>query len=155
MASFGRENASSSSGEVSNKGKRNQGLAVPIRPWRLQATSGWSANRMGQRAMSIVERLRHRLSVLVLWSGLLALYASGSAMVVIGLLIASRGWWVAIHQHASMWLISTRASEALALGLGLLLILIVPVFHDRPVDRSCGSRAKQRTQTKFQVSVSE
>jgi hypothetical protein len=66
-------------------------------------------------------------------------------MLVIGLLIASRGWWVAIHQHASMWLISRRASEVLALGLGLLLILIVPVFHDRSVGRSGGWRAKQRT----------
>jgi hypothetical protein len=95
--------------------------------------------------MPILKKLRHRLSVLVLWCGRLALYVGGAAMLLIGLLIASRGWWVAIHQHASMWLISTRALEVVTLGLGLLLILIVPVFHDRSVGRSGAWKAKQRT----------
>jgi hypothetical protein len=65
-------------------------------------------------------------------------------LVMIALLIASRGWWVAIHQHASMWLISTGALEVLTLGLGLHLILIVPFFHGRSVGRpAAGERSKE------------
>ena len=99
--------------------------------------------------------LRNKLSALVLWCVFLVLYLGGVVMLVIGLVLASRIWWAAIHQHASLWALSEKSVEALALGLGLLLILIIPLFHRRSVDRSGVWRSGQRTDTDCRIAADE
>lgn len=96
-------------------------------------------------------QIRKRLSVLVLWSAFLLLYLGGAVMLVIGLILASRAWWAAIHQQASLWVLGTKTAEALALGIGFLLILIIPVFHYRAVGRSGIWRTSRRAETDRRV----
>jgi hypothetical protein len=102
-----------------------------------------------------MERLRHKLSVLVLWCVFLALYVGGAAMLGVGLFLASQEWWVVLHQHTSMWLISAKTVEMLIVGLGFLLILIIPLFQPRSVGRSGDWRAEHRSETKCRVPVAE
>ncbi|HET7212260.1 MAG TPA: hypothetical protein VFL79_01615 [Terriglobia bacterium] len=96
-------------------------------------------------------QIRKRLSVLVLWSAFLLLYLGGAVMLVIGLVLASRAWWAVVHQHASIWVLGTKTAEALVLGVGFLLILIIPVFHHRTVGRSRTWRTSRSAETDRRV----
>jgi hypothetical protein len=96
-------------------------------------------------------RLRNKLSALVLWCGFLALYLGGAVMLVIGLILASQVWWAAIHQHASLWVISTKTAEVMVMAVGLLLILIIPVFHHKSIGRSGAWRTGRRSETDCKV----
>lgn len=98
-------------------------------------------------------RLRNKLSALVLWCVFLVLYLGGAVMLAIGLILASRVWWAAISQHASLWSISTKTAEVLVLGAGLLLILIIPLFQHRSVGRSGAWRTGRRAETEFPVAA--
>ncbi len=72
-------------------------------------------------------------------------------MLVIGLVFASRMWWAAIHQPSSLWVIGTKTAELLVMAVGLILVLIVPVFHHQSVDRSGTWRTGRRSETDGQV----
>ena len=98
-------------------------------------------------------RLRNKLSALVIWCVFLVLYLGGMVMLVIGLILASRVWWRAISQHASLWVISGKTAEVLVLGVGFLLILIIPLLHHRSVDRSGAWRMGRRRETDCQVAA--
>ena len=119
-------------------------LKVLFRPWRSEPQRVGSETN-GKRAMPLMKGLRHKLSVLILWCAFLALYVAGAAMLVIGLFLASRAWWAVVHQHASLWSISTKTAEVLVLGLGLILVLIVPIFQRRAIGRSGSWKAKARS----------
>lgn len=82
--------------------------------------------------MPFMKGLRHKFSVLVLWCAFMALYVGGAAMLVIGLFLASQEWWVVIHQHTGMWLISAKTTEVLVVGLGILLIRSSPSSRAGP-----------------------
>ncbi|MGA8184265.1 MAG: hypothetical protein WB819_11565 [Terriglobia bacterium] len=96
-------------------------------------------------------RLRNTLSALVLWCVFLVLYLGGTVMLVIGLVFASRMWWAAIHQPSSLWVIGTKTAELLVMAVGLIQVLIVPVFHHQSVDRSGTWRTGRRSETDGQV----
>jgi|GEM_PF-2620955 len=57
-------------------------------------------------------------------------------MLGIGLILASQLWWAAMAQHASVWVLGPRTAELLVMAVGLLLVLIFPVFHHKSVGRS-------------------
>jgi len=92
-------------------------------------------------------RLRKTLSALVLWCVFLVLYLGGVVMLVIGLILSSGLWWAAIHQHASLWTIGGKTAEILVMAVGLLLILIIPLFHHKSVGRSGAWRTGRRAET--------
>jgi hypothetical protein len=90
-------------------------------------------------------QLRNKLSALILWCVFLALYLGGAVMLVIGLVLASRMWWAAIHQHASLWVISAKTGEVMVMAVGLLLILVIPLIHHKSLGRSGASRTGRRS----------
>jgi hypothetical protein len=96
-------------------------------------------------------RLRNKLSSLVLWCALLVLYLWGAVMLVIGLVLASRVWWAAVHQHSSLWVMGTKTAELLVIVVGLILILIIPVFRHQSVGRSGTWRTGRRSETDGKV----
>lgn len=96
-------------------------------------------------------RLRNKLSAVVLWCVFLALYLGGAVMLVIGVILASRAWWRAVHHQAGFWVISEKTAEVLVMAAGLLLILILPVFHRKSVGRSGVWRTGRRSGTNSQV----
>lgn len=98
-------------------------------------------------------RLRNTLSALVLWCVFLVLYLAGVAMLAVGLILASRVWWAAVSQHSSLWSISAKTAEVLVLGVGLLFILIIPLFHHRSVGRSGAWRMGRRAETDCPVAA--
>jgi hypothetical protein len=100
-------------------------------------------------------RVRHKLSACLLWCALLALYLGGTIMLVIGLIVASRTWWALIHQHASLWAISAKTTEVLALAVGLMLVLIIPIFQHQSFSRKGPQRSGQKPETKHQVPLAE
>jgi len=67
-------------------------------------------------------------------------------MLVIGLVLSSRAWWAALHQHASLWTIAGKTAEILVMAVGLLLILIIPVFQHESIERSGASRTGRRSE---------
>lgn len=77
--------------------------------------------------------LRKKLSVLVLWCAFLMLYLGGVFMLVVVLFLASQVRRAAISQHASVWVLGPKTVELLVMAVGLLLILIIPVFHHKSV----------------------
>ena len=95
---------------------------------RSRENRGKSTLHMGQ--------IRNKLSALVLWTVFLLLYLGGAVMLVTGLILASRAWWVVIHQHTSIWILGRKTAQVVVLGMGFLLILIVPIFHHKTVGRS-------------------
>lgn len=97
--------------------------------------------------------LRNKLSAAVLWGVFLALYVGGAVMLIIGVMLASRAWWSAVHLQASLWVISVKTAEVLVMAVGLLLILILPVFHCKSVGRSGAWRTGRRAETDGQVAV--
>jgi heme/copper-type cytochrome/quinol oxidase subunit 1 len=105
--------------------------------------------------MPFMERFRHKFSALVLWCTFLALYLGGAALLVIGLVIASRRWWALIHHHANAWLIGTKTVEVLVLAVGLVLILIVPLLQRQANGRSEAWRAERRSEMKSRLPVVE
>lgn len=76
-------------------------------------------------------------------------------MLVVGLLFASRTWWALIHQHASLWAISAKTTEILALAVGLMLVLILPIFQHQSFSRRGPQGSGQKPETKYQVRLSE
>lgn len=74
-------------------------------------------------------------------------------MLVIGLVLSSRAWWATIHQHAGFWAVGGKTAEVLVLGVGLLLILIIPVFHHKSVGRSGAWRTGRRPETDCQIAA--
>jgi heme/copper-type cytochrome/quinol oxidase subunit 1 len=130
----------------------NRGLGI----WNKRfyyGRSGFSRGRLQskenkEKATPPMARLRNKLSALVLWCALLALYLGGAVMLVIGLVFASREWWAVIHQHAGLWVISTKTAEVLVLAVGLILILIAHIFQGKSVDRSGIWRTGRRSDSK-------
>lgn len=102
-----------------------------------------------------MERFRHNLSAFVLWCTFLGLYLGGTVLLVIGLVFASRTWWALIHQHAGVWLISTKTAEVFVLAVGLVLVLIIPFLQHQAAGRSRAWRAERRSEAKSQVPVAE
>ena len=96
-------------------------------------------------------RLRNKLSSLVLWCALLVLYLWGAVMLVIGLVLASRVWWAAVHQHSSLWVMGTKTAELLVIVVGLILILIIPVFRHQSIGRSGTWGTGRRSETDGKV----
>lgn len=132
-------------------------LGIPGR--QVRHGRGW-LSRSGLRSRgnsqifaSNMARLRSKLSALVLWCAFLALYLGEAAMLVIGLILSSRAWWAAIQQHANLWAVAGKAAEVLILGAGLLLILIIPVFHNKSVGRSGAWRTGRRAETDGRLAV--
>lgn len=74
-------------------------------------------------------------------------------MLVVGLILASRIWWAAFSQHASLWVLSTKTAEVIVLGIGVLLILIIPLLHHRSVDRSGAVKPNPSTETDPRVAA--
>jgi predicted signal transduction protein with EAL and GGDEF domain len=98
-------------------------------------------------------RLRNKLSALVLWCVFLVLYLGGAVMLVIGLILSSQVWWAAIHQQTSLWAISVKTGEVVVMAVGLLLILIVPLFRHKSVGRSGASRTGRRLEPDCSVAA--
>ncbi len=96
-------------------------------------------------------QLHNKLSALVLWCVFLALYLGGTVMLVIGLVLASRMWWAAMHQHASLWVISAKTGEVMVMAVGLLLVLVIPLIHHKSVGRSGALRTGRRSETDGKV----
>ncbi len=95
-------------------------------------------------------RLRNKLSALVLWCVFLVLYLGGAVMLVIGLVLASRMWWAAIHQHASLRVISVKTGEVMVMAVGLLLILVIPLIQHKSVGRSGRVEDGPKVRTRLQ-----
>jgi hypothetical protein len=98
-------------------------------------------------------RLRNKLSALVLWCAFLVFYLGGAVMLVIGLIFASQAWWADIHHQASLWVISAKTGEVMVMAVGLILILIIPVFHHKSVGRSGLSRTGRRSESDCRVAA--
>ncbi len=96
--------------------------------------------------------MRKKLSALVLWCTFVALYLGGAVMLMIGFYIACGDWWAAIHRHAGRWAVGARTAELLVLLLGLILVLIVPVFERKTVDRSRAGKTGRRSESEDQTS---
>lgn len=69
-------------------------------------------------------------------------------MLFLGLYLAWRDWWTAVHQHTGRWAISMKTTELFVLALGLILVLFVPVFEGKSVDRSGAWRTGRRSESK-------
>jgi hypothetical protein len=95
------------------------------------------------------------VSALILWGTLLVLYLGGAVMLLIGVVLASRTWWAVIHQHAGLWVISTKTAEVLVLAFGFMLILVVPVFRHASVGRNGGWRTGRRSEKVRRVPVDD
>ena len=96
--------------------------------------------------------IRKKLSALVLWCTFVALYLGGAVMLMIGFYIACGDWWAAIRHHAGRWAVGTRTAELFVLLLGLVLVLIVPVFERKSVDRSGAGKTARRSESEDQTS---
>ncbi|HEX5410454.1 MAG TPA: hypothetical protein VFZ27_01175 [Terriglobia bacterium] len=92
--------------------------------------------------------IRKKLSALLLWCTFVALYLGGTVMLVIGFCLAYSDWWTAVHHHAGRLAVGTKTAEILVLALGLILVLIVPVFERQSVDRSGAWSTGRRSETK-------
>ena len=99
--------------------------------------------------------LRKKLSAAGLWCSFVALYVGGTAMLMIGFYIACGDWWAAIHRHAGRWAVGARTAELFVLLLGLILVLIIPVFERKSVDRSGAWKAGRRSESKSLTSKPE
>ncbi|HET9180069.1 MAG TPA: hypothetical protein VFQ24_17075 [Terriglobia bacterium] len=97
-------------------------------------------------------RIRKKLSAVVLWCTFVALYLGGAVMLMIGFYIACGDWWTAIHHHAGRWAVGTKTAELFVLLLGLILVLIIPVFERKSVDRSGAWKTGRRSESKGQAS---
>lgn len=98
-------------------------------------------------------RLRNKLSALVIWCAFLVLYLTGVAMLVFGLILSSQAWWAAVHQHTGLWAVAGKTAQVLVLGVGLLLILIIPVFHHKSVGRSGAWRTGRRAEAEDRIAA--
>lgn len=96
--------------------------------------------------------IRKKLSALVLWCTFVGLYLGGAVMLMIGFYIACGDWWAVIHRHAGRWAVGARAAELFVLLLGLILVLIVPVFERKSVERSRAWKTGPRSESKDQTS---
>lgn len=105
--------------------------------------------------MEMMKQLRRKLSALILWCTFVALYLGGVFLLIIGLVFASRTWWTLIQQHAGWWAISTKTAEAFILAVGLVLVLVIPFFQRRAVDRSSPWRAERRSEMKSRVPAAD
>lgn len=95
-------------------------------------------------------RIRKKLSALVLWCAFLGLYLGGAVMLAIGMFIASREWWTAIHRQAGPWELGTKTAEFFILAFGFILVLIVPVLEYKSVDRRRAWKMGRRSESKGQ-----
>lgn len=105
--------------------------------------------------MLVIERFRHKLSALVLWGVFLALYVAGALLLVIGVVIAARGWWELLLLQAGFWAMSAKTAELFILVAGSSLILIIPFLQRRSRDQTGAWRAERRSEMKCRVSVAE
>jgi hypothetical protein len=99
--------------------------------------------------------IRKKLSALVLWGTFVTLYLGGTIMLMIGFYIAFGDWWAAIHHYAGRWAVGTKTAELFVLLLGLILVLIIPVFERKSVDRSGAWKAGRRSESKSLTSKPE
>lgn len=105
--------------------------------------------------MLLLERIRHNLAAFILWCVLLALYAGGALLLIIGVVFAARQWWSILHQHASLWAVSAKTAELFVLAGGFSLILVIP-FLQRQASHQAGSwKAKRGSETKGRISAAE
>lgn len=96
--------------------------------------------------------IRKKLSAVVLWCTFVALYLGGAVMLMIGFYIACGDWWTAIHHHAGRWAVGTKTAELFVLLLGLVLVLIIPVFERKSADRTGAWKTERRSESKIKAS---
>lgn len=99
-------------------------------------------------------RVRKKLSAVVLWCTFVALYGGGAVMLVLGFYLACCDWWSALQHHANRLAIGTKTTEIFVLALGVILILIVPVFERQFVGRSVTWKMGPTSESKSKTSES-
>lgn len=98
--------------------------------------------------MTDTGRFRHTASSFILWCVFLCLYAGGAGILLLGLIFTWETWRIAIHQHASMSTTLIKSGEVLLLGVGLLLVLVIPLAQFRGLGKGRLWRSGRRSETK-------
>ena len=98
--------------------------------------------------MTDTGRFRHTISSFVLWCIFLCLYVGGAGILLLGLIFTWKTWWITIHQHASLSTTCIKTGEVLLLGVGLLLVLIIPLMQFRGLRKGPQWRNERRSEMK-------
>jgi hypothetical protein len=95
--------------------------------------------------MSSIEQFRHGFSSFLLWCIFLALYLGGAALLVMGLTLTGKGWWVAIHQHAGMGSVVGKTALLALLAIGFVLVLVIPLAQFQAIGHLSLWRSERRS----------
>jgi hypothetical protein len=98
--------------------------------------------------MTETGRFRHAVASFLLWGVFLCLYATGAGILLLGTIFTGKAWWIAIHQHAALSSLFVKTGEILLLGVGFLLVLIIPLVQFRGSGKGTLWRRGRRSEVK-------
>lgn len=98
--------------------------------------------------MTEIGHFRHAVASFVLWGVFLCLYAAGAGILLLGLIFTGKTWWITIHQHAALSAVFAKTGEVLLLGVGFLLVLIIPLIQLRGSGEGKLWRSERRSEVK-------